>query len=96
MHGESPIGIGVRGIKKKIYEVKSTQKSRGKVDVVDNREAGVVSGRDGVSGGKDGGACVELRNDAGFRNRHGLLLHYFLQVGGGRRWGRCGYATDLI
>ena len=54
------------------------------LDVLDDGALVVPLGLDGVGGGQDGGASVELADDAGLGDGEGLLLHHFVQHGTGR------------
>ena len=50
------------------------------MDVVNNGEARVVAGADGVGRRQHGGARVERGDDARLGHRHRLLLHHLMQL----------------
>jgi hypothetical protein len=75
------VRVSRRGIKNKEKYVETRQKSSGKVDVLDGRDARVVAAVQGVGGSEDGCAGIESGGDTSLADGDGLLLHDFVNGG---------------
>lgn len=69
----------VNVIQHDVDQIEPADERRGQVDVLDHTEELVILGLDGVGGGEDCGARVEVADDARLGDADGLLLHHLVQ-----------------
>ena len=79
--GEALVVSRVNGVADDAEDVEAGEDGLGELDVLAERDGAVVAAADGVGGGDDGAAGLERRDDAGFGDGDGLLLHGFVDRG---------------
>ena len=84
MTSQTGVGLGVDAIQNEINQIETGEQGRGEVNVLRDRQVGVVSTADGVGRSKDAGPGIERSDDAGLGYGYSLLLHDFVQDRAGR------------
>ena len=79
MTSQPPVVLLIDSVKDQIHEVEPRQERWGQVDVLGDRQVGVVFTSDRIGRGQNTGPSVQSGDDSGFGDRYGLLLHDFVK-----------------
>eukprot|EP00438_Fugacium_kawagutii_P014072 Skav204179 [mRNA] locus=scaffold903:612501:622626:+ [translate_table: standard] len=79
MHSEPVIRITIPSVQHQPDQVEPGHQVLRQLDVLNDRELGIVAGICWICGGQDSSSGIQGAHDTGLRNADGLLLHDFMK-----------------